>query len=89
MTDFPTEDLLTPKPIPPERRKPISANANPDLVRRFEEAADRLGLNKDQALEQMLTQWLAGLPHPASAARPAARNDTAVCDDRTVDGCSL
>ena len=77
MTDFPTEDLLTPKPIPPERRKPISANANPDLVRRFEEAADRLGLNadrlglnKDQALEQMLTQWLAGLPHPASAARP-------------------
>jgi hypothetical protein len=30
------------------------------LVRQFEETADRLGLNnKDQALDQMLTEWVA------------------------------
>jgi hypothetical protein len=60
LTEFPAEDLLTPKPIPPAQRKPINANANPDLVRQFEETADRLGLNnKDQALDQMLTEWVA------------------------------
>ena len=37
----PTEDLLTPKPIPPAQRKPVNANADPDLVRDFEAAADR------------------------------------------------
>jgi hypothetical protein len=56
---LPTEDLLTPKPIPPAQRKPVNANANPDLVRQFEETADRLGLTKDEALDRVLTQWIA------------------------------
>jgi hypothetical protein len=59
LTDFPAEDLLTPKPIPPGQRKPINANADPQLVRQFEEAADRLGLKKDKALDQMITEFLA------------------------------
>jgi hypothetical protein len=62
LTDFPGEDLLTPKPVPPEQRKPINANADPKLVRQFEEAADRLGLNKDKALDQMITEFLADHP---------------------------
>ena len=45
LTDFPTEELLQPKPVPPAQRKPIPANANPDLVRKFEETADLLGIN--------------------------------------------
>jgi hypothetical protein len=46
LTDFPTEDLLTPKPISPAQRKPVSANADPDLVRQFNETADRLALQQ-------------------------------------------
>ena len=39
LADFPTEDLLTPKSVLPEQRKPTNANAKSDLVRQFEEAA--------------------------------------------------
>jgi hypothetical protein len=64
LTDFPATELLTPKPIPPEQRqrKPINANADPTLVRQFEEAADRLGVNKNMALDQMITEFLAAHP---------------------------
>lgn len=58
LTDFPTDDLLAPQPIPPGQRKPVNANANPDLVRQFEETADRLGVTKDRALDQMLEAWV-------------------------------
>ena len=61
LTDFPAAELLTPTPITPEQRqrKPINANADPKLVRQFEETADRLGMNKDTALDQMITEFLA------------------------------
>jgi hypothetical protein len=62
LTDFPAEDLLTPKPIPPAQRKPINADADPQLVRQFEEAADRLGLKKDKALDRMISEFLAAHP---------------------------
>lgn len=60
LSDFPAEELLQPKPVPLRQRKPIPANANPDLVPKFEETADRLGINKDQALDQMLSAWIEG-----------------------------
>ncbi|WGI31610.1 hypothetical protein [Mycolicibacterium aubagnense] len=59
LTEFPGDALLTPQPLPPAQRKPIAANADPQLVRQFEEAADRLGLKKDKALDQMITEFLA------------------------------
>jgi len=60
LADFPAEELLQPKPVLPAQRKAIPANASPDLIRQFEETADRLGLNKDQALDQMLLAWIGG-----------------------------
>jgi hypothetical protein len=58
LADFPTEELLQPKPVASAQRKPIPANAKPDLVLKFEETADRLGMSKDQALDQMLSAWI-------------------------------
>lgn len=58
LADFPAEEMLQPKPVPPAQRRPILANASPDLVRKFEETADRLGITKDQALDRILSAWI-------------------------------
>jgi hypothetical protein len=62
LADFPREELMQPKPVPPAQRKPIPANATPDLVRKFQETADRLGIGKDEAVDQMLSAWIAANP---------------------------
>lgn len=62
LADFPREELLQPKPVPPVQRRPIPANATPDLVRKFEQTADRLGIGKDEAVDQMLSAWIAANP---------------------------
>jgi hypothetical protein len=60
LTDFPTEELLTAKPAPTAaQRQPVKANADPGLVRQFEEVADHVGISKDTALDQALSAWIA------------------------------
>jgi hypothetical protein len=57
LTDFPAEELLTPKPAPAAQRQPVKANADPELVRRFADIADGVGVTKDAALDEALTAW--------------------------------
>lgn len=60
LTDFPGEELLTVERAPATvQRQPLKAKADPDLSRQFEDAADRIGVSKDAALDQALTEWIA------------------------------
>lgn len=60
LTAFPAEDLLQVKPPAGTgpQRQPVKANADPKLVRRFEEIADNLGISKDTALDEALDAWI-------------------------------
>lgn len=60
LTAFPAEDLLqvkAPAGTGPQRQ-PVRANADPKLVRRFEEIADSVGISKDTALDEALDAWI-------------------------------
>jgi hypothetical protein len=59
LTAFPAEEL-TVKPAPAVgQRQPVKANADPALIRRFEETADHFSVSKDAALDQALSEWIA------------------------------
>jgi hypothetical protein len=60
LTTFPAEDLLQVKAAAgtSPRRQPVRANADPKLVRRFEEVADSVGISKDTALDEALDAWI-------------------------------
>jgi hypothetical protein len=59
MEAFPAEELRTLKPSPVTvQRQPVKANADPDLTRQFLVRAENLGITKDAALDQALTDWL-------------------------------
>jgi hypothetical protein len=56
---FPTEELRTIKPSPATvQRQPVKANADPQLTRRFLATADNLRINKDEAIDQALADWI-------------------------------
>ena len=60
LTDFPAQELLTAKPSPATaQRQQVKANADPKLVRQFEEVADSVGISRDAALDEALAAWIA------------------------------
>lgn len=65
MTAFPAEELSTLKPSPvAAQRQPVKANADLELAHDFLVRAENLGITKDAALDEALSEWLAAHTPP-------------------------
>jgi hypothetical protein len=58
LTAFPADELKVKSAPAIQERQPLKARVKPDVAQSFDHAADRLGITKDEALEQAVKAWL-------------------------------